>query len=158
MREQLDALEAELASAHTPEALVDLAGRVDALGRQIAAVAAGDPAHGALLVRVPPLYVRILLLAAERYDDRGSPRRAAVVLLEALRRAFTPAALGTVGEALAFLLEAHEQPAIAARVRALVDHHVLYRSLGRATSALDDEITAIHGAIDWARLPDDRFD
>lgn len=154
MDELFAALEAELPTAQTPEALVDLAGRVDALGRQIAvAIATGDATHRALLLRIPALYVRILLTAAERYDDRGSARRAAVVLLEALRRAFAPAAFGTVGEALAFLLEANDQSALAQRVRALVTS----RS-ERATSALLDEITAIHDAIDWAALPDDRFD
>lgn len=123
---QLAALEQRLGEASEPAALLALATEIDRLGGQLVAELArlrDQPALrsplASVLLRVQEVYARTLLRTAERFDDVGSPRRGAYVLIEVLRRAIEPDVLELAIGALAFTLEAHGQDAAAARVRAL---------------------------------------
>lgn len=123
----LAALERRIAELDDPAELLALATQIDQLGMQLAYEIRRYGAQSELaaplkpvLLRVPVVHARALLRTAERYDDRGSPRRAAYVLIEALRKSFAVDALAAAAHALAFLLDAHGQPTAAARVRTLM--------------------------------------
>lgn len=123
----LAALEQRIGELADPAELLALATAIDQLGMQLAyeirRYGAGSELAAPLkpvLLRVPVVHARALLRTAERYDDVGSPRRAAFVLIEALRKSFSADTLATAAHALAFLLDAHGQPAAATRVRALM--------------------------------------
>lgn len=67
-----------------------------------------------------------------------------------LRRASSRAAFATAGEALAFLLDAHEQATLAMHVRDLVTAR---GDRGSATSV--EALATLQATIDGAALPDD---
>jgi hypothetical protein len=150
---QLAALEARIGQLDDPTALVALATEIDTLGVELAAELRGVVSESdrvvlaRVLARVPAVHVRALLRAAERFDDAGSPRRAAFVLVEALRVAFDPEMLATTAAALAFVLEAHGQAPAAARVGDVVTASPRTRFL----AAVD----AVRAAIDWSALDDE---
>ncbi|MGE3460099.1 MAG: hypothetical protein AB7O24_33625 [Kofleriaceae bacterium] len=154
LEEQIDALE------HPSELLV-LSTKIDDLGRQLALELqrlALEPARMAplkpVLLRVPVVHTRALLRCAEKLDDLGSPRRAVRVLLEALRKAFDANMVELVVDALVFTLDAFEQRAAAARLRALLEplpdasrREARVRHMG-----IVDELIAL---IEWAALDDE---
>lgn len=169
---ELAALEAQAETLGDPDLLVALATQIDALGMQLAyeiSRHAHDEAHIAplkpVLMRVPALYGRTLLRAAEKFDDQGSPRRAAYVMFEALRKAFDHDVITSVAGALSFVLEAHGQSTPAAKIRALladrddqrargVDRREVRTQFAAALDALRD------GGVQWDALDDvaDTFD
>lgn len=123
---QLAVLEQQLAEAAEPAALLALATEVDRLGGQLVSELArlrDQPELrsplAAVLLRVQEVYAKTLLRTAERFDDVGSPRRGAYVLIEVLRRAIDPDVLAMTIDALAFTLEAHGQDVAATYVRGL---------------------------------------
>jgi len=169
---ELAALEEQVETLSDPHLLVALATRIDTLGMQLAyeiSRHAHDAAHIAplkpVLLRIPALYGKTLLRAAEKFDDQGSPRRAAYVLFEALRKAFDPDVITAVASALSFVLEAHGQTKPARTIRALlteredrraagVDRREVRTQFSSALEALRD------GGVDWDALDDvaDQFD
>lgn len=169
---ELGALEEQVETLSDPHLLVALATRIDTLGMQLAyeiSRHAHDAAHIAplkpVLLRIPALYGKTLLRAAEKFDDQGSPRRAAYVLFEALRKAFDPNVITAVASALSFVLEAHGQTKPARTIRALlteredrraagVDRREVRTQFSTALEALRD------GGVDWDALDDvaDQFD
>lgn len=169
---ELAALEAQAETLGDPDLLVALASQIDALGMQLAyeiSRHAHDAAHIAplkpVLLRVPALYGRTLLRAAEKFDDQGSPRRAAYVLFEALRKAFDHDVITTVAGALSFVLDAHGQRKPAMTIRALLGERDDQRARGvdrrevrtRFAAALE---TLRDTGVDWNALDDvaDKFD
>ena len=169
---ELAALEVRIDQLAEPEVLVALASQIDTLGMQLAfeiSRHAHDAAHVAplkpVLIRVPEVHGRALVRAAEKFDDLGSPRRAAYVLFEALRKAFDPDVIGSVSAALAFILDAHEQGTAATQLRALVSTREEQRAAGvdrkevRIQFASALELLRDRG-VDWTALADDppRFD
>jgi hypothetical protein len=162
----LATLEAKIAQLAEPGELLALATEIDQLGQQLAHEIAELGAQreraaplASVLVRVPTVYATALLRAAERFDDRGSPRRAAVVLIEALRRVFDPAMTDTVVGALGFLLEANGERAAAERARDLVtapagDPAARREARARFLAGLDE----LRASIDWAALEDELGD
>ena len=169
---ELAALEVRIDQLAEPEMLVALASQIDTLGMQLAfeiSRHAHDAAHVAplkpVLIRVPEVHGRALVRAAEKFDDLGSPRRAAYVLFEALRKAFDPDVIVAVSAALAFILEAHEQGTAATQLRALVTTREDQRAAGidrkevrlQFASALEQ---LRDRGVDWNALADDppRFD
>lgn len=156
----LAALEERGRQLSEPTELLALATQIDELASQlaheIASHAADSPLAAPLapvLRRVPAIRAHVLLRAAERFDDRGSPRRAALVLVEALRRAFG-AEVTSIAEALTFTLEAHGQLGAARLVGALITP----RDGGdrRAQRAqLLEALDALTGVIDWSALDDE---
>jgi hypothetical protein len=140
--------------------LLALATAIDELGREVALEIAQDASAAAslrpVLLAVAPAYTRALLRAAEKYDDMGSPRRAAFALVEALRRAFDAGNVDVVGAALIFVLDAGDQAAAAARVRDIVDGAgdtaVPRRELRKGYIGSIDELRAL---IDWGALDDE---
>lgn len=169
---ELAALEEQVETLTSPDLLVALASRIDTLGMQLAyeiSRHAHDAGHIAplkpVLMRVPALYGKTLLRAAEKFDDLGSPRRAAYVLFEALRKAFDPDVITSVASALSFVLEAHGQakPAVAIR-EILVEREdrrargVDRREVRTQFAAALDELR--DGGVDWDALDDvaEQFD
>jgi hypothetical protein len=158
----LAALELRLVPDATAEELVALVDEIDVLGRLLASeLARGSlvPAEitrlEAVLLDVPGVRARALMAAAERYDDRGSPRRAVYVLLDALRTAFDPELVTSIAEALTFTLEAHGLTEAATRVRALV---MAPRGAERraARTRFLAELDALRAdGIDWTLLDDE---
>jgi hypothetical protein len=161
--EMLARLEEKLPQRDAPTELLDLATEIDELGRRIALAIAQHPPRSELalplrpvLLRVPVAYTRTLLRASERYDDIGSPRRAALVLVEALRKAFDANMVADVVEPLIFILEANEQPAAAARMRAFVtEPSDPNESRRERRERYFDAIEGLHAAIDWNALDDE---
>jgi hypothetical protein len=160
---QLATLEARITHLDDGPALLHLATEIDELGRRVAlAIAQHAPGAGVatplhpVLLRVPAIYTRTLLRAAEKYDDIGSTRRAVFALVEALRRAFEANMVEPVTEALVFILDAHEQEAAAGYTRKLatgLDDAATTRRERRAhyLAAVD----ALRDVIDWALLDDE---
>lgn len=169
---ELDALAEQVDTLESPELLVALASQIDTLGMQLAyeiSRHAHDAAHIAplkpVLMRVPELYGKTLLRASEKYDDQGSPRRAAYVLFEALRKAFDPDVITAVAGALSFVLEAHGQGGPALAIRALlaqredrrargVDRREVRTQFAAALEELRDQ------GVEWDALDDvpEQFD
>jgi len=123
----LAALERRISELVQPEELLALATQIDQLGMQLAYEIRRYGARSELaaplkpvLMRVPIVHARALLRTAERFDDVGSPRRAAFVLIEALRKSFAADALAAAAEALSFILEAHGQTAASIQLRDLM--------------------------------------
>jgi hypothetical protein len=152
-------------TVNDPDLLVSLAIQIDKLGMQLAyeiSRHAHDEAHIAplkpVLLRVPALYGKTLLRAAEKFDDQGSPRRAAFVLFEALRKAFDHDVITAVAGALSFVLEAHGQSAPATRIRTLLTERDTQRASGvdrrevrvRFSAALDE----LREGVAWDALED----
>jgi len=163
---ELAALEVRIDQLAEPEVLVALASQIDTLGMQLAfeiSRHAHDAAHVAplkpVLIRVPEVHGRALVRAAEKFDDLGSPRRAAYVLFEALRKAFDPDVIGSVSAALAFILDAHEQGTAATQLRSLVATREEQRAAGvdrkevRIQFASALELLRDRG-VDWTALAD----
>ncbi|MBS1121536.1 MAG: hypothetical protein H6Q90_3764 [Deltaproteobacteria bacterium] len=158
----LTALEDKISQLAEPSELLALASEIDQLGMQLAheiTRLASRPELaaplGPVLVRVPSVYARTLLRAAERFDDLGSPKRSTYVLIEALRKTFEPATINTVAQALRFVLEAHGQPAAAERVRELVtmlDERPSRRDARERFLAAIDELRDL---VDWGALDDE---
>lgn len=159
----LEALEARGQQLSDPGELLALATQIDELAARLAHELASHAASPELaaplkpvLLRVPTVRARVLLRAAERFDDRGSPRRAALVLIEGLRRAFGSDVLTSLAEALTFSLDAHGQTAAARLLGTLVtppDGSAADRREQRARYlATLDALTA---AIDWSAFDDE---
>lgn len=169
---ELAALEEQVETLDDPHLLVALATRMDTLGMQLAyeiSRHAHDAAHIAplkpVLLRVPALYGKTLLRAAEKFDDQGSPRRAAYVLFEALRKAFDPDVITAVASALSFVLEAHGQSKPAQTIRALLTEREDRRAAGVDRREVRTQFSAAlealrDGGVDWDALDDvaDQFD
>jgi len=164
---ELASLESRIDTLEDPEVLVAVASQIDKLGMQLAfeiSRHAHDADHVAplkpVLMRVPTVYGRALVRAAEKYDDRGSPKRAAYVLFEALRKAFDPALIASMCDALAFILEAHQQGPVSFKLRDLVRVRAEQRASGMDRKDVRTQFaTALtelrdHG-IDWNALVDD---
>jgi len=164
---ELASLESRIDTLEDPEVLVAVASQIDKLGMQLAfeiSRHAHDADHVAplkpVLMRVPEVYGRALVRAAEKYDDGGSPKRAAYVLFEALRKAFDPALIASMCDALAFILEAHQQGPVAFKLRDLVATRAEQRASGmdrkEVRTQFASALTQIrdHG-IDWNALADD---
>jgi hypothetical protein len=157
---RLAALEDQIATLEHPGDLLALATAIDDLGRQLALelmrlVDQPDVAAPLkpVLIRVPVVHTRALLRAAEKLDDAGSPRRAARVLIEALRKSLDANLVDTVASALAFTLQASGQHDVAARVLAIAIDPPTSRREWRARSlAVIDELP---GLIDWNALDDE---
>ncbi|MGE0402142.1 MAG: hypothetical protein AB7T06_35905 [Kofleriaceae bacterium] len=157
----LTALEEQIDGLEHPSDLLVLSTKIDDLGRQLALELqrlALEPARMAplkpVLLRVPVVHTRALLRCAEKLDDLGSPRRAVRVLLEALRKAFDANMVEMVVDALVFTLDAFEQRAATARLRALLEplpdasrREARVRHMG-----IVDELIAL---IEWAALDDE---
>ncbi len=164
---ELASLESRIADLEDPEVLVAVASQIDKLGMQLAfeiSRHAHDADHVAplkpVLMRVPSIYGRALVRAAEKFDDRGSPKRAAYVLFEALRKAFDPAVIASMMDALAFVLEAHEQGGAAVQLRALVIRREAQRAAGVDRKDVRTQFAAAleqlrDRTIDWTALADD---
>lgn len=156
--EQLARLEARLATLDDPGALIALATEIDDLGRRLALeiVQLGDASAPLrpVLFRVPVVHTHALLRAAEKLDDAGSPRRAARVLLEALRKAIDANLVESAATALAFTLDAAGQREASARVMALVtpDPAASRREWRARYLTTIDELAE---TIGWAALDDD---
>jgi hypothetical protein len=169
---ELAALEEQVETLEDPHLLVALATRIDTLGMQLAyeiSRHAHDAAHIAplkpVLLRVPALYGKTLLRAAEKFDDQGSPRRAAYVLFEALRKAFDPDVITAVAGALSFVLEAHGQTKPALTIRSLLAEREERRARGVDRREVRTQFAAAletlrDGGVDWDGLDDvdDQFD
>ncbi|MBA3453238.1 MAG: hypothetical protein H0T42_09120 [Deltaproteobacteria bacterium] len=169
---ELAALEAQAETLTDPDLLVALATQIDGLGMQLAyeiSRHAHDEAHIAplkpVLMRVPALYGRTLLRAAEKFDDQGSPRRAAYVLFEALRKAFDHDVITSVAGALSFVLEAHGQTTPAAKIRALLAERDEQRARGVERREVRTQFAAAletlrDRGVQWDALDDvaDQFD
>lgn len=149
----------------SPEVLVALATQIDKLGMQLAyeiSRNAHDEAHIAplkpVLIRVPALYGKTLLRAAEKFDDQGSPRRAAYVLFEALRKAFDHDVITSVADALSFVLEAHGQTGPATRIRTLLVERDAQRASGVERREVRTKFSAaleeLREGVDWNALED----
>lgn len=157
---RLAALEARLSTLDDPGALIALATEIDDLGRRLALEIVGlaDRELAAplepVLIRVPIVHTRVLLRAAEKLDDAGSPRRAARVLIEALRKAIDANLVEPVAQALAFTLDATGQRETAARVLSLatVDPAASRREWRARYLAAVDELP---DRIDWLALDDE---
>ncbi len=169
---ELAALEEQVETLTAPDLLVALATRIDTLGMQLAYAISrhvNDPAHVAplkpVLMRVPALYGKTLLRAAEKFDDLGSPRRAAYVLFEALRKAFDPDVITSVASALSFILEAHGQAKSAVTIRGLLAEREDRRARGEDRREVRTQFAAAlealrDGGVEWDALDDvtDQFD
>lgn len=169
---ELAALEEQVETLDDPHLLVALATRIDTLGMQLAyeiSRHAHDAGHIAplkpVLLRVPALYGKTLLRAAEKFDDQGSPRRAAYVLFEALRKAFDPDVITAVASALSFVLEAHGQAKPARTIRALLSEREDRRAAGVDRREVRTQFAAAlealrDGGVEWDALDDvaDQFD
>ena len=168
---ELAALEEQVETLTSPDLLVALATRVDTLGMQLAyeiSRHAHDAAHVAplkpVLMRVPALYGKTLLRAAEKFDDLGSPRRAAYVLFEALRKAFDPDVITSVANALSFILEAHGQAKPAVAIRELLAEREDRRARGVDRREVRTQFAAaletLRDGVEWDALDDvaDQFD
>lgn len=164
---ELASLESRIDTLEDPDALVAVASQIDKLGMQLAfeiSRHAHDADHIAplkpVLMRVPAVYGRALVRAAEKYDDGGSPKRAAYVLFEALRKAFDPELIASMCDALAFVLEAHEQGPVAFKLRDLVRARAEQRASGMDRKDVRTQFASgltelrDHG-IDWNALADD---
>ncbi|MBA2544903.1 MAG: hypothetical protein H0V17_34995 [Deltaproteobacteria bacterium] len=158
----LASLEQQIATLDQPADLISLATSIDELGRDLALEIVrlatqpelADPLKPVLL-RVPGAYTRALLRAAEKLDDAGSPRRAARVLIEALRKAFDANLVEVVADALGFTLDAFAQQAAATRLRTLVrfaDPAASRRELRTRHLAVVEELPEL---IDWTALDDE---
>jgi hypothetical protein len=153
----LDELEQQIVTRDQPGDLLALATAIDELGRNLALeiVERGEAAAALkpILLRVPGVHTRVLLRAAEKLDDAGSPRRAARVLIEALRKAFDANLVEVVVDALTFTLEASGQQAAAARLQALVTAEPASRRELRARHmAIVDGLPDL---VDWPALDDE---
>lgn len=159
----LEALVEQIDKRQAPAELLALATEIDQLGRQIALTmsqhAPGSELAAPLrpvLLAVPAAYAQTLLRAAEKYDDIGSPRRAVFALVEALRKAFEANMVAVVGDALAFTLEANDQPAGATRMREIMR---AAEQQGMSRRELREryleQIAELHGRIDWNALEDE---
>ncbi len=160
----LTSLEDRIATLDEPAELLALATEIDELGVQLAYEIsnAAQPELAAplapVLMRVPGVRTRTLLRAAERYDDLGSPKRAAYVLIEALRRAFDAATIAEVAAALSFLLDANDQAVAAARLRTIVTlpgDPPPGTSRREARDRLLAAIELLRESIDWTALDDE---
>ena len=164
---ELAALEERIATVDEPDALVAIATQVDTLGMELAfeiSRHAHDEAHVAplkpVLMRVPMLYGRALVRAAEKFDDLGSPKRAVYVLFEALRKAFDPEVIASVTTALSFVLDAHGQGTAAQRLSDLVAVREEQRAAGMDRKEVRAQFSAAleqvrDRAVDWSALADD---
>jgi hypothetical protein len=158
--DELAALEAQIDARVEAADLLALATDIDELGRRLATELAGllvQPELAAplkpVLLRLPAVHTRALLRAAEKLDDAGSPRRAARVLIEALRKAFDANMVDTVADALAFVLDAFAQRSAAARLRELtVPSELGRRELRARHLAIVDELPSL---IEWSALDDE---
>jgi hypothetical protein len=158
--DELAALEAQIDARVEAADLLALATEIDELGRRLATELAGllvQPERAAplkpVLLRLPAVHTRALLRAAEKLDDAGSPRRAARVLIEALRKAFDANLVDPVADALAFVLDAFAQRDAAARLRELTAPSELGRRELRARHlAIVDELPSL---IEWSALDDE---
>jgi len=157
----LASLEQQIATRDQPAELLALATAIDDLGRELALEIvrlAAQPELAAplkpVLLRVPVVHTHALLRAAEKFDDAGSPRRAARVLIEALRKAIDANMVEVVSDALGFTLEAFAQHAAVAKVRSLVTapEGASRRELRARHLAVVDELPAV---IDWTALDDE---
>ena len=153
-------LETEIGARDQIADLLALATAIGALGRTLALeltrLGADREARAPLelvLLRVPAVHTRALLRTAEKLDDAGSPRRAARVLVEAMRKAIDADLVEVVADALGFTFDAFEQHAATAKLRALLAIEAATRRERRQRHlALVDELAA---AIDWAALDDE---
>jgi len=160
---RLAALDGRIDQLADPTALLALATEIDALGVELAAELrrfAAEPERIAplrpVLARVPNVHARAALRAAELFDDAGSPRRAAYVLLETLRMVFDPDTIATVVTALLFTLDAHGQAPAAARLRELVTANAEPGASRREVRArFLAGLDALRAAIDWPALEDE---
>ena len=164
---ELAALEGRIEQLADPDMLVALASQVDTIGMQLAFEISRDGHDAAqvaplkpVLMRVPAIYGRALVRAAEKFDDLGSPKRAAYVLFEALRKAFDADVIGSVSAALAFILEAHGQGSAAQRLRDLVATREDQRAAGTDRKEVRAQFIAAleqlrDRGVDWAALADD---
>lgn len=162
----LAALDRRIAELTDPGELLALATEIDQLGMELAyeitrlgstpeLVAPLKP----VLINVPKVHARALLRAAERFDDVGSPRRAAYVLLEALLKSFDPDTINVVNDALSFILEAHGQTEAAGELRALVAARADHRAAGADRRQLRAQfvaaVEALRARIEWHALEDE---
>jgi hypothetical protein len=111
-------------------------------------------------MRVPMIYGRALVRAAEKFDDLGSPKRAAYVLFEALRKAFDPEVIASVASALSFILDAHGQGTAAQRLSDLVAIREEQRAAGTDRKEVRAQFSAAleelrDRGVDWPALADD---
>lgn len=162
--EDLAVLEARIGATDDPDRLVALAADVEQIGARLALELskATDPARTLplkpLMLSVPIIAGDALLRAAERYDDRGESRRAAVVLFRALHAAIDRDLIRTLSTALAFILDAHGLAPDASQLGALVTELELQRA---AKVPLREARASFHAALDtmtndlnWEALPD----
>lgn len=157
----LTVLEQQIDALQHPTELLALATKIEDLGRQLALELqrlVTEPARAAplkpVLLRVPAVHTRVLLRCAEKLDDLGSPRRAARVLLEALRKAFDADMVEVVVDTLGFTLDAFEQRAASARLRMLLEPpaEMSRRERRMRHMGVVDELVAL---IDWPALDDE---
>ena len=142
------------------EDLLALATAIDALGRTLALELTRLGTDRELraplelvLLRVPAVHTRALLRTAEKLDDTGSPRRAARVLVEALRKAFDADLVEVVIDALGFTLDAFDQRAAILKLHELGSIEAATRRERRTIylTRVDD----LAAAIVWAELDDE---
>lgn len=154
-------LEREIDARTQIDELVALATAIDALGRTLALEITrlgGDRDARAplelVLLRVPAVHTRALLRTAEKLDDAGSPRRAARVLLIALRKAIDANLVDVVATALEFTFAAFDQHAASEKLRAVlaIDPAMPRRERRHHHLALVDDLEA---AIEWDALDDE---
>ncbi len=153
-------LEQEIDKRDQVPDLLALATAIDALGRTLALeltrLGTDREARAPLelvLLRVPAVHTRALLRTAEKLDDAGSPRRAARVLVEAMRKAIDADLVEVVADALGFTFVAFAQHVATAKLHELLAIEAPSRRERRQRHlAMVDELVA---AIDWAELDDE---
>jgi hypothetical protein len=162
--EDLAVIEARIGATDDPDLLVALAADAEQIGARLARALsqATDPARALplkpLMMHVPVVAGGALLRAAERYDDRGQSRRAAVVLFRALHAAIDRDLVRALATALAFVLDAHGLAPDASQLGALVTELELQRAakvpLREARANFHAALDTMTRNLDWDVLPD----
>jgi hypothetical protein len=157
----LTVLEQQVDLLQDPSELLALATQIEDFGRELALELQrliAEPTRRAplepVLMKVPVVHTRVLLRCAEKLDDLGSPRRAARVLCEALRKAFDANMVATVVDALGFTLDAFDQRPASTRLRALMEPPAEASRRERRVRHMHivDELLAL---IEWSELDDE---